>query len=112
MTADEIRNGTAFRTAVHKEYRKFLHTLVQAIEYCDGQGAELTEVGEAGFARINELFTMTIRQEVDLDGTAEEQLLFTWACMILYCIESKRHFAVYAEANALLEDMMAGGWFV
>lgn len=112
MTAEEIQNGGAFRAVVRREYRKFLHTLVQAIEYCDDRNTELTEVGEAGFARIHKLFAECSDPIRNRPTTAEDRLLSTWAYMILHCIDSNRQFSVYAEANALLEDMMAGGWFV
>lgn len=114
MTADEIRNGAAFQAVVRREYRWFLNTLVGAINYCCDQEEQrkvLTDVGEAGFARLNALFSESAQQNPTARGTAEERLLSTWAYMILHCMDTRRHFAAYAEANVLLESMMAGGWF-
>ena len=114
MTADEIRNGGAFQAVVRREYRWFLNTLIGAINYCCDQEEQqkvLTDVGEAGFARLNALFSESAQQNPTAQGTAEERLLSTWAYMILHCMDTRRHFAAYAEANVLLESMMAGGWF-
>lgn len=114
MTADEIRNGGAFQAVVRREYQWFLNTLVRAIEYCGEQEKQrkaLTDMGEAGFARLNALFSETETRKEKSQVTAEERLLSTWAYMILHCMDTRHHFAAYAEANVLLESMMAGGWF-
>ena len=42
---------------------------------------------------------------------AEKLLLTTWAYMIFYPKFSMERFAVYAEVNILLDEMLAGGWF-
>ena len=42
---------------------------------------------------------------------AEKLLLTTWAYMIFYPKFSMERFAVYAEVNILLGEMLAGGWF-
>ena len=119
MTANDIRNGRAFSVAVSAEYRKFLQTLVQAIDFCSERRNEestLTKVGRAGFERINELFAKeqppqaVPKDENDCEA-AEKLLLTTWAYMIFYPKFSMERFAVYAEVNILLGEMLAGGWF-
>ena len=119
MTANDIRSGRAFSVAVSAEYRKVLQTLVQAIDFCSerrNEEATLTKVGRAGFERINELFAKEQPMKpLPKEGTdcevAEKLLLTTWAYMIFYPKFSMERFAVYAEVNILLGEMLAGGWF-
>ena len=119
MTANDIRNGKAFSVAVSAEYRKFLQTLVQAIDFCSerrNEEASLTKVGRSGFERINELFAKEqpakpLPKEGADSEAAEKLLLTTWAYMIFYPKFSMERFAVYAEVNILLGEMLAGGWF-
>ena len=119
LTANDIRSGRAFSVAVSAEYRKFLQTLVQAIDFCSerrNEEATLTKVGRAGFERINELFAKeqppqaVPKDENDCEA-AEKLLLTTWAYMIFYPKFTMERFAVYAEVNILLGEMLAGGWF-
>ena len=119
LTANDIRSGRAFSVAVSAEYRKFLQTLVQAIDFCSerrNEEATLTKVGRAGFERINELFAKEQPvKPLPKDGAdceaAEKLLLTTWAYMIFYPKFTMERFAVYAEVNILLGEMLAGGWF-
>ena len=58
MNSNDIRNGRAFSVAVSAEYKKFLQTLVQAIDFCSERRNEestLTKVGRAGFARYSKI---------------------------------------------------------
>ena len=113
MTANDIRSGRAFSVAVSAEYRKFLQTLVQAIDFCSerrNEEATLTKVGRAGFERINVLFAKEQPPQPvpkdENDCEAVEKLL-----LIFYPKFSMERFAVYAEVNILLGEMLAGGWF-
>lgn len=118
MTSTGIQKGQAFSLAVSAEYRKFLRKMAQAIDFCTenrNQEASVTEAGLAGFERINELFAREQppqRMPENCGFEAAEKILLTvWAYMVSYPKLTLERFAVYAEANVLLEDMLAGGWF-
>ena len=118
MTANEIRNGKALPIAVSAEYSKFIQMLAHAIDYCTenkGSKAVLTEIGQAGFVRFNAILAkeqplQRMPQNGGFDA-AEKVLLAFWAYMLFYPKLTLDRFAVYAEANVLLKDMLAGGWF-
>ena len=118
MTANEIRNGKALPIAVSAEYSKCIQMLALAIDYCTenkGSEAALTEIGQAGFARFNAILAkeqplQRMPQNGSFDA-AEKVLLAFWACMLFYPKLTLDRFAVYAEMNVLLKDMLAGGWF-
>ncbi len=118
MTANDILNGKALPAAVSAAYSKHLQLLASAIDYCAENkqvGATLTDTGQAGFSRINTVFSreqppLRIPEQCGYDA-AESILLTVWSYMLLSPKLTLSRFAMYAELNVLLEDMLAGGWF-
>lgn len=118
MTANEILNGKALPVAISQAHSKHLRLLAYAIDHCGEHkqmDATLTDTGQAGFNRINTIFTreqppLRIPERCDYD-VAESILLMVWSYMLLHPRLTLSRFAMYAEMNVLLEDMLAGGWF-
>lgn len=121
MTVDQIKQGHAKSLAAHTEHQILLKLLVKAIDYCTEASAQnkyLTHIGEAGVARLKELFSsgdiiMIIPQNKEDDGESVSDILMAiWAGLFFYPQFSDDRFLIYAESAVLLSDMLDGGWFV